>query len=150
MQISQQQVVRGALLLAIALIAQQLRLILPFPVLITTLIIGTLVNAALVLAIRHTGIFVATTMCFALPIIAFLQGHLPLPLLIPVVFLGNLVFILICYKWWSMPIFIIAPVVKTFVMYASSLLILMSFGINNTIVQGVLIGMGWPQLVTGV
>ena len=60
--------VRGALLLSLAVIVQQLRLILPLPTLITTLLIGTVVNAALVLAARFTGLFTAVAMCLALPL----------------------------------------------------------------------------------
>ena len=44
--------VRGALLLAIGALSQQLRLVLPLPVPVMTLLIGPLVNAVLVLAGR--------------------------------------------------------------------------------------------------
>ncbi|MCF0139929.1 MAG: hypothetical protein HUJ81_07505 [Acidaminococcus fermentans] len=63
--------VRGALLLAIGALSQQLRLVLPLPVPVMTLLIGTLVNATLVLAGRYTTRVLAWTICVALAVIAF-------------------------------------------------------------------------------
>lgn len=142
--------VRGALLLAIALMAQQLRLVLPLPPLVLTLVIGTLVNCALVLAAKYTSLPVAVTMCLALPVIAFLQGHLPVPLLIPVVFLGNGVFVLLCHRLWNKAIRVVAPVVKAFIMYVSALFMLAEFLPDKTLAKVLLFGMGWPQLVTAL
>src|SRR5574344_1600828 len=79
------KLVRAALLLAIALLSQQLRFILPLPKILDTLVIGTLVNASLVLTAHYTDLFLAAITTIALPIVAFLQGHLPIPMLIPVV-----------------------------------------------------------------
>ncbi|MGO5593909.1 hypothetical protein [Acidaminococcus sp. HCP3S3_G9_1] len=80
--------VRGALLLAIGVLSQQLRLVLPLPVPVMTLLIGTLVNATLVLAGRFTTRVLAWTICWALAIIAFFQGHILGPV-VPVIALGN-------------------------------------------------------------
>ena len=66
--------VRGGLLLAIGVLSQQLRLVLPLPVPVMTLLIGTLVNATLVLAGRFTTRVLAWTICWALAIIAFSRG----------------------------------------------------------------------------
>ena len=90
----QQKLVRAALLLAIAVVIQQIRLLVPLPVLVSTLIIGTVVNACLALAARFTTLTLAMEMTILLPVIAFLQGHLLLAILIPVVFLGNAAYIL--------------------------------------------------------
>ena len=80
--------VRGALLLAIGALSQQLRLVLPLPVPVMTLLIGTLVNATLVLAGRYTTRVLAWTICVALAVIAFFQGHILGPV-VPVIALGN-------------------------------------------------------------
>lgn len=72
--------VRGGLLLAVGVLSQQLRLVLPLPVPVMTLLIGTLVNATLVLAGRFTTRVLA--------IIAFFQGHILGPV-VPVIALGN-------------------------------------------------------------
>jgi hypothetical protein len=139
---------RGALLLALAIVVQQLRLILPLPTLITTLLIGTIVNATLALAARFAGLFTAVVMCLALPIIAFLQGHLPLVFLIPIVFIGNFILVVLCNKFWRKPIFIIAPIAKASVMYLGAVLLFKSFAINAPLAKVILVTMSWPQLVT--
>mgnify|MGYP000034307278 CR=1 FL=1 len=79
---------RGAFL-AFALMVQQLRILLPLPPFVMTLIIGSLVNLSLVLAGRFTAPAVIWAMSAALPAVAFMQGHLALPFMIPVVFFSN-------------------------------------------------------------
>lgn len=150
MENKQRMLVRGALLLALAVVAQQLRLVLPLPTLVTSLVIGTIVNATLVLAVRYTGLSTAVVMCAALPVIAFLQGHLPLVLLIPIVFIGNFVLVVFCNEFWCKHIFIIAPIAKASVMYLSALLLFRSLAINTALAKVFLIAMGWPQFVTAV
>ena len=150
MENKQKMLVRGALLLALAVVAQQLRLVLPLPTFVTSLVIGTIVNATLVLAARYTGLFTAIVMCAALPVIAFLQGHLPLVLLIPIVFIGNFVLVVFCNKFWRMPVFIIAPIAKASVMYLSALLLFKSLAINTALAKVLLVAMGWPQFVTAI
>ena len=150
METKEKMLVRGAMLLAIGLLAQQLRLILPLPRFVTTLIIGTLVNAALVIAARHAGLFVSTVIAILLPLVAFFQGQLLLAFLIPVVAFGNIVLVVLCNRWWSTPIFAIAPIAKTFTLYALATLVLMTFDFPENIMRGVLVGMGWPQLITAV
>lgn len=150
MENKQKMLVRGALLLAIAVVAQQLRLILPLPTLVTSLVIGTIVNAALVLATRYTSLFTSVMMCAALPIIAFLQGHLPIVLLLPIVFMGNFVLVVLCNKFWRTSISIIAPLAKTLVMYLSTLFIFKIWAINVTLAKVLLLAMGWPQFVTAI
>ena len=61
---------------------------LPLPVPVMTLLIGTLVNATLVLAGRYTTRVLAWTICVALAVIAFFQGHILGPV-VPVIALGN-------------------------------------------------------------
>ncbi len=148
MQNKQQMLVRGALLLALAVAAQQLRLVIPLPPLVTSLLIGTIVNAALVLAARYTGLFTAIVMCMALPIIAFLQGHLLLFFLIPVVFIGNLILVVLCNKWWGRTVFVAAPIAKAAAMYISVLLLCKSLELNPSITKVLLLAMGWPQVIT--
>lgn len=86
--------VRGALLLAIALMVQQLRLLIPLPVVVMTLIIGTVVNCVLVLCQRLTTKAIMVAVSFALPFVAAAQGHI-LPPVIPVIFVGNTLYALL-------------------------------------------------------
>lgn len=108
--------VRGALLLAIGALSQQLRLVLPLPVPVMTLLIGTLVNATLVLAGRYTTRVLAWTICVALAVIAFFQGHILGPV-VPVIALGNGMYVeLTCTGSKGSALFLGAPLGKTLVL----------------------------------
>ena len=105
--------VLGGLLVAIAVILQASRLILPLPPLLTTFIIGTLVNMMLVLCVRLNGFTSAVILSILLPIFAYVQGQLVLPMLIPVVALGNVLFAY-CVKSFNQGVlaYLVPPAVK--------------------------------------
>lgn len=107
--------VRGALLLAIGAAAQQLRLLLPLPPMVLTLVIGTVVNCTLVLTSWTVPRPFLLLSCFALPVLAAFQGHIQMAL-IPVVFLGNGVLGLVTGKFRGSPYIWAAPFVKTLMM----------------------------------
>ena len=48
-------------------------------------VVGTLVNMVLVLAARTVGLWPSVMIAVLLPVMAYFQGQLPLPFLIPVV-----------------------------------------------------------------
>lgn len=108
--------VRGALLLAIGALSQQLRLVLPLPVPVMTLLIGTLVNAVLVLAGRYTTRLLAWVICVALAVIAFFQGHILGPV-VPVIALGNGMYVELTRSFTRGPVlFLGAPLGKAVVL----------------------------------
>lgn len=108
--------VRGALLLAIGALSQQLRLVLPLPVPVMTLLIGTLVNAVLVLAGRYTTRLLAWVICVALAVIAFFQGHILGPV-VPVIALGNGMYVELTRSFIRGPaLFLGAPLGKALVL----------------------------------
>ena len=144
------KLVRAALLLAIALLSQQLRFILPLPKILDTLVIGTLVNATLVLTAHYTDLFLAAITTIALPIVAFLQGHLPIPMLIPVVFFGNFVFMIMCYFIRNKSIILIGPLLKTLTIYGSALWVLNILKLPQEKISALVLTLSWPQLVTGI
>lgn len=150
MNITRRMLVRGGMILAIALVIQELRFILPLPTIVSLLVIGTLLNAALVISARFTGLMPAVVLAICLPIVAYLQGHIFVPVMIPVIALGNFVFVTICSKWWGNGVFIIAPIIKTFTLYCGTLLVLWQFGIDKKFADIILFSMGWPQLVTAI
>ena len=125
MNLQTQPLVRGALLLAIALVVQQLRLIIPLPVILMTLIIGTVVNCVLVLCRWTTSKAITVAVSFALPFVAAAQGHI-LPPVIPVIFMGNTLYALLSgQKDKSLyHLIIVAPAVKAFCMGAGLWLVL--------------------------
>lgn len=145
--------VRGALLLALALVLQALRLVLPLPLLLSTFIIGTLVHMMLTVTLRLNGRALALLLGLLLPLTAYAQGQLALPLLIPVVWLGNSVFVL-ALSWlgqrrWLAPI--LAAGCKAAVMLCLAWIVLSFLQLNNPAVrQAVLFAMSVPQLLTGI
>lgn len=68
------KLVRGALLVALALALQSLRLVLPMPQLLSTFIIGTLVHMMLVLTLQLGGLKTALLLALLLPLTAYVQG----------------------------------------------------------------------------
>ena len=144
------KLVRAALLLAIALLAQQLRFILPLPRVIDTLVIGSLVNSSLALTACYTDLFFGALTTAALPLVAYLQGHLLVPVLIPVVFAGNFVFVLYCYFYWNRGTVIVAPILKTLMIYGGALTSLKILGFAPEKIDKIVLTLSWPQIVTGV
>ena len=145
------RLVVGALLVAVAVILQASRLIMPLPPLLTTFIIGTLVNMMLVLCVRLNGFTSAAVLSILLPIFAYVQGQLLLPMLIPVVALGNVLFAYFVERFKSGVLgYIIPPVVKAVSMCASAYVVIAFLGIESVAMQkGILFAMRVPQLVTG-
>lgn len=146
------KLVLGALLVAIAVILQASRLVLPLPPLLTTFIIGTLVNMMLVLCVRLNGFTSATILSVLLPLFAYMQGQLLLPLLIPVVALGNILFALaVNAVGRGILSYLLPPAVKALSMCATAYVVITVLGIESVAVrQGILFAMSVPQLVTGV
>ena len=141
---------RGSVLLTMAIVAQEIRLFLPLPPLLSIIVIGTMLNAIMVIAVRYASLTSAIIISAVLPLFAFMQGHIIIPLMIPVIFLGNLVLVLVCDKFWGKSIIILAPVLKTVTLYMLSRVLLSMLGLQNKVVDAILLGMGWPQLITAI
>ena len=145
--------VRGALLLALALVLQALRLVLPLPLLLSTFIIGTLVHMMLTVTLRLNGRSAALLLGLLLPLTAYAQGQLALPLLIPVVWLGNIVFVL-ALSWLGQRRWLAAALPalgKAAVMLCLAWMVLSFLQLDNPAVrQAVLFAMSVPQLLTGI
>ena len=112
------RLVRGALLVALALALQSLRLVLPMPQLLSTFIIGTLVHMMLVLTLQLNGLKTALLLAFLLPLTAYVQGQVLLPFLLPVIWLGNFIFVLLVrqFKGRHKLALCVPPVAKACVM----------------------------------
>ena len=141
---------RGSVLLTMAIVAQEIRLFLPLPPLLSIIVIGTMLNAIMVMAVRYASLTSAIIISAVLPLFAFMQGHVIIPLMIPVIFLGNLVLVLVCDKFWGKGIIILAPVLKTVTLYMLSRVLLSMLGLQNKVVDAILLSMGWPQLITAI
>lgn len=147
------KLVRGALLVALALALQSLRLVLPMPQLLSTFIIGTLVHMMLVLTLQLNGLKTALLLAFLLPLTAYVQGQVLLPFLIPVIWLGNFIFVLLVrqFKGRSKLSLCVPPVAKACVMLLAALAALSFLAVPNPALRKtVMFAMSVPQLLTAV
>lgn len=147
------KLVRGALLVALALALQSLRLVLPMPQLLSTFIIGTLVHMMLVLTLQLSGLKTALLMAFLLPLTAYVQGQVLLPFLIPVIWLGNFIFVLLVrqFKDSRKLSLSIPPLAKACVMLLAAWAALSFLALPNPALRKtVMFAMSVPQLLTAV
>ena len=81
--------VTAALLLALALVFQSgIRFLLGDHI-VSTYLISTLVNLCLILAACLVNLWAGLLIAVAAPLMAFLQGHVKLPLMLPFLMVGN-------------------------------------------------------------
>ncbi len=93
-------ITQTALLLALALVFQSLRAVLPkimIPGLGESdqLVIGSLVNTVLIVSSLTVGLSSGIVIAIATPLVAFMQGELAFPIMLPFVALGNIVIVLV-------------------------------------------------------
>lgn len=147
------KLVRGALLVALALALQSLRLVLPMPQLLSTFIIGTLVHMMLVLTLQLGGLKTALLLAFLLPLTAYVQGQVLLPFLIPVIWLGNFIFVLLVrqFKGSRKLSLCVPPLAKACVMLLVAWAALSFLALPNPALRKtVMFAMSVPQLLTAV
>ena len=142
--------VYAALFLAIAIVVQSLRLIFPMiPGPVNMFLIGSLVNAILVAAVCVTQRGWTAAIGLFLPLVAFLQGHLPAAPLIPVVGIGNALFAFLVWRLWSRRVVWLAAFFKAGFLYGGTLLVISLLGLPDKLAVLLSFMMGWPQIVTG-
>lgn len=145
------RLVRGALLVALALALQSLRLVLPMPQLLSTFIIGTLVHMMLVLTLQLSGLKTALLLAFLLPLTAYVQGQVLLPFLIPVIWLGNFIFVLLVRQFKGSRFLCVPPLAKACVMLLAAWAALSFLALPNPALrETVMFAMSVPQLLTAV
>lgn len=144
---------RAALLLSLALLFQSLRLMIPVPPMLSTFLIGSLMNACFLIAAEWVGAGPALLITFLVPIAAYFQQVLPLPIFIIPVALGNAIYIGVFLMgrrlqyWWKLSA---AAASKMIFMYVAFHWLLTLIAIPGNIATGLLFIMSWPQLVTGI
>jgi hypothetical protein len=147
------KVVRTALLLTLMIVLQSLRLLVPIPPFISMFVIGSAINACLLVALEITGRKAALGMAFLAPIVAFFQQALPSPIFILPVAVTNMAYILIYHmvisrsRWLAITL---ASISRMLTLYFSSA---WAFSIVNlpekqaSLLKAL---MSWPQLITGI
>lgn len=147
-----QKITRTALLLAVTLLLQGLRLVIPVPPQISLFFIGSLVNACLVIAVLRTDLKAGSVIAVAAPVFAYLEGMLPLPFFIPVVAVGNLVYVVFIWalQQYGLRKLYIAAFLKAIVLFGGVSLLFALVQVPPKITHMILFAMSWPQIVTGI
>lgn len=149
-----QRLTRAALLLAIMLIFQSIRLFIPVPPFVSMFVIGSAVNACLLLAVEQASWKLALVLAVIAPVIAYLQQVLPLPIFILPVAAANSAYVLGYYLgnrytgYW--PATGIAAVAKASAMFAMVTWVISWVQLPAKLAAALSMMLGWPQLITGV
>ncbi|EGO61835.1 hypothetical protein [Acetonema longum] len=144
---------RTALLLALALLFQSLRFYLPVPVFFSTVLIGTLVNATIIVAVRTAGVWPGMIVGVLTPVVAYFQQLLLLPLFIIPVAVGNMIYAGSFYKIFrrgNLPAVIIAAMLKAASLYFAFAWLVPLTGLAAKQAAMIIFVMSWPQLVTAI
>lgn len=157
-----QVLTRTAVLLALTIVFQNLRII---PVIgagpQSQFIIGSLVNAALIVSVGTVNLYSAIIICIAAPLIAYIQGQLPpvLPYMIPIVAVGNAVLVISFYLFRKRLEYVgilVGAVAKCLILYFAVRFMLQEVkgGIAQktfaTLSKMLSFNFSWPQLVTAL
>lgn len=144
-------ITRGALLLVVAVIIQGIRLVLPLPTIVSMFLVGSLVNLVLIIAVVKNNLSTAFIIAILLPNIAYVQGQLLIPMLIPVVIIGNIAYIWGIYKLFSHKKYLfLVPTFKAALMYFFTFILLQQIPLTDIVKKTISFSMGIAQLVTGV
>lgn len=143
-------ITHSALLLAVALAIQSLRIIVPLPPIATMLIIGAGVNLVLLVLAYRVSMTSAMLIGAILPIVAFMQGQLPMVVFCPAVALANIIFVYYASRWQGQQTVWLAPMVKAGALLGMSYLIVEAVGFPPAVRSAILFMMGFGQLTTAM
>ena len=107
----------------------------------------------LVLTLQLNGLNTALLLAFLLPLTAYVQGQVLLPLLIPVIWLGNFVFVLLVrqFKGRRKLALSVPPLAKACVMLLAAWIVLGFLALPNPALRKtVMFAMSVPQLLTAI
>ena len=152
-----QYLTRTAMLLAVAVVFQNLRML---PILASStpqslFVIGTLVNLVLVISVDFAGAWAAMFIGVCTPVIAWMQGHLAFEIMIPIVVAGNIVFSTLYFyiKDKNKYLGIIGGAIVKFVIFILTMPALISiflFDKPEKVQSLIQYNFSWPQLVTAL
>jgi hypothetical protein len=150
-------ITRTGILLALTVLFQSLRILIPFmPANISQYVVGSLVNLCLIVAAVMVGIKGGLIIAAVAPVIAFLQGFTPSPVLVLPIALGNIVLVAavsLLYVKNPVPAFASGAVLKFVTLYISVVKTALPFFMPSAPekMRAVLsVQFSWPQLVTAV
>ena len=148
-------ITRTGILLALTILFQSLRVLIPFmPANISQYVVGSLVNLSLIVAAVMVGIKGGLVIAAVAPVIAFLQGFTPSPVLVVPIALGNIVLVAaaaLLHDKNPVLAFSSGAVLKFLTLYISVVHIALPFFMPNAPdkMRALLsVQFSWPQLVT--
>jgi hypothetical protein len=114
-------------------------------------IVGTLVNACLLIAVDVTGIGIASVIAFAAPVTALLTGApIPLPFL-PFIGAGNFLLVLMSYLFRRKAVGVIVGAAAKFLFLFGAVSMFLRLGGLPDVAAGILyFTFSWPQLATAL
>ncbi|MCE5343417.1 MAG: hypothetical protein LLF96_07535 [Eubacteriales bacterium] len=157
------KMVTTAILIALTIVFQLMRPVLGGSNIISTYIIGSLVNLALIVAASSVGLASGVSVAVITPLIALMQGHALLPM-VPWIIAGNLVLVLlyalfgqkdkavlsITWVRWSI-VSVFAALIKFAVITLGQALVLTSSkGLAFGVAAGTAAGAQFVQIVTAL
>lgn len=145
------QITGTALLLALALVAQSIRLFVPLPPIVSVFLVGSIVSTTEVLAAWIYGWKAGLSIALITPLVALLQGFLPFPPLAFIVALASSAYVLMAYYWrsrsmWKLYIFTVACRLLT--LFLGSFLAMWIFELPMEKGLPIFMTLGMPQVVT--
>ena len=148
-----------AMLLALTIVFQMLRVIIPVLALPTNLVfaqilVGSLVNLCLIVATAVAGVWSGVIISVAAPLVSLAQGHIALPWMVPFVIIGNALIVIIyalLKKRSQILGFAVGGVVKTAFLWIGIVIVGVSlFGAPQKVAATLAISFTWLQLVTAI
>ena len=144
-----------ALMLALTIVFQMLRVILGLPnTIFSQLLVGTLVNLCLLVATAGAGILSGIIISLAAPVVAFLQNSVPAFWVVPFIAIGNMAIVIIYgmfYEKSKILGFTLGAVLKTAILWVGISIVGISvFGLPAAAVPVVQLNFTWPQLITAI
>ncbi len=143
---------RTGLLLALMITLQSIRLLIPVPPFISMFVIGSAVNACLLLAVEKIGWRPALVLAVIAPTVAALQQVLPSPLFLFPVAAANIIYVagyrmlLNVNRWLAVGV---AAGLKMLAMYAAISIVIEVVNLSDKMAAGLKMMFGYPQLITG-
>ncbi len=148
---------RTAILLALTVLFQSLRVIVPIPPNISQFVVGSLVNLTLILAAVVVGLKGGLTIAILAPVIAFMQGFLPpFPIMMLLVAIGNVVLVTVVallYHKNNILALGLGALLKFVALYIAVVQIAVPFILTEApqrVRDTLAVSFSWPQLITAV
>lgn len=144
-----------ALMLALTIVFQMLRVILGLPnTIFSQILVGTLVNLCLLVATAGAGILSGIIISLVAPVVAFLQSSVPAFWVVPFIAIGNMAIVIVygmLYGKSKILGFTLGAILKTAILWIGIAMIGISvFGLPKAVVPIVQLNFSYPQLITAI